>query len=91
MATDWTVRTKALSYFEEQLRYCKRANDDDKELYEAAVNALRRSQDHTAIQNRLNAAMAVIREIAQNPDCAPASCGIACQEFLRSASTKPAK
>lgn len=82
VATDWSARTAALEYFEKQLKLAKRANDEDRELLEQAVNALRRSQDHTAIQNRLNEATKIIRKIAANPDCASASCGRACKEFL---------
>ena len=87
MATDWANRTKALAYFEKASKMLRSANDDDKEMYIEAVNALRRSQDHTAIQNKLNAAMRVIRKIANNPDCSLASCGITCREFL--AATEP--
>lgn len=82
MATDWTNRTRAIAYFEKLVKQLKRVNDDDKEMYVEALNALRRSQDHTAIQNRLNAAMKIIRTIADNPDCAGASCGVACKEFV---------
>lgn len=53
MATDWSARTAAIEHFEKIVKQLKRANDDDKELYEAALHALRRSQDHTAIQNKL--------------------------------------
>ena len=55
MATDWSARTASIHYFEKLVKQLKRTNDDDKELYEAALHALRRSQDHTAIQNRLQA------------------------------------
>jgi hypothetical protein len=82
MATDWSARTAALKYFETWLKTSKRVNDDDKEMIEQAVHALRRSQDHTAIQNKLNDAMKLIRKIASNPDCGSATCGLDCKEFL---------
>jgi hypothetical protein len=64
MATDWSARTAALEYFEKALKNVKRGDDDEmKELLEQAVNALRRSQDHTAIQNKLNAAMDLLRDL----------------------------
>lgn len=63
MATDWSARTEALEYFENLLRILKRANDDDKEHYQQAVNALRRSQDHTAIQTKLNSVMLALRDL----------------------------
>lgn len=63
MATDWSGRTAALQYFEEALRRAKRFNDDDKDLFQEAVNALRRSQDHTAIQTKLNDATKLLREL----------------------------
>lgn len=85
MATDWSARDGALPYFENMLKYAKRLNDDDKEFIEAAVHALRRSQDHTAIQNKLNAAMTLIRKIAKNPDCEHATCGHDCRDFLAEA------
>lgn len=53
MPTDWSARTAAIEYFEKLVKQLKRANDDDKEIYEAALHALRRSQDHTAIQTKL--------------------------------------
>jgi hypothetical protein len=53
MSTDWSARTAAIEYFEKLVKQLKRVNDDDKELYEAALHALRRSQDHTAIQTKL--------------------------------------
>ncbi len=85
MATDWSMRTLALRYFEK----VPRGGHIDKEYAEEAVNALRRSQDHTAIQDKLNAAVKLIRKIANNPDCASASCGLDCKEFL--AEKVPAK
>lgn len=78
MATDWSARDDALKYFQN----VPRGGHIDKEYAEQAVNALRRSQDHTAIQNKLNAAMELIRNIASNPACALASCGLDCKEFL---------
>lgn len=55
MATDWSARDEALECFEKLLKLAKRNNDDDKEMLQQAVNALRRSRDHTAIQNKLKA------------------------------------
>lgn len=72
MATDWSTREGALRYFEEALRRATRFNDDDKGLYEQAVNALRRSQDHTAIQTRLNGAMKTLRECDEYLSRSPA-------------------
>ena len=82
MPTDWSAREAALAYFEKASKVLRSVNDDDKEHYIEAVNALRRSQDHTAIQNKLNAAVKLIRRIASNPDCASATCGLDCKEFL---------
>lgn len=53
MPTDWSARTAAIEYFEKLVKQLKRTNDDDKEIHEAALHALRRSQDHTAIQTKL--------------------------------------
>lgn len=64
MPTDWSARTAAIPYFEKLVKRLKLVNDDDKELYEAALHALRRSQDHTAIQTKLNAATQELRNIA---------------------------
>jgi hypothetical protein len=61
MARDWSQRDDALKYFER----VKRGGHVDYDYAEEAVNALRRSQDHTAIQNKLNAAMRVLRECDQ--------------------------
>lgn len=55
MSTDWSTRTAAIPYFEKLVRHLKQASDDDADKYEAALQALRRSQDHTAIQTKLNA------------------------------------
>lgn len=63
MATDWSGRAAALKYFEEELQFAKRVNSENKELLQEAVNALRRSQDHTAIQTKLNDAMKAMRDI----------------------------
>lgn len=62
MATDWSTRT-AVAYFEKAVKRLKRLNDEDKEIYEAALNALRRSEDHTAIQTKLNHATKALRDI----------------------------
>jgi len=62
MATDWSMRTAAIEHFEKLVKQLKRVNDDDKELYEQALNALRRSQDHTAIQTKLTQTMRALRE-----------------------------
>lgn len=61
MATDWSARTAAIEHFEKLVKQLKRVNDDDKELYEAALHALRRSQDHTAIQTKLTSAMRALK------------------------------
>lgn len=53
MSTDWAARTAAIEHFEKLVKLLKRTNDDEKEIYEAALHALRRSQDHTAIQTKL--------------------------------------
>lgn len=63
MATDWSGRTAALKYYEHELAVAKRSNFADKDFIEQAVNALRRSQDHTAIQTKLNDATKLLREI----------------------------
>lgn len=63
MATDWSDRAAAILYFEKAVKTLKRTNDEDKELYEAALHALRRSQDHTAIQTKLNNATKLLREL----------------------------
>jgi hypothetical protein len=66
-----TDRERALAYFERELRLAKRLNEDDKEYVQEAVNALRRSLDHTAIQTKLNVAMSCLRELyrVQPPPC----------------------
>lgn len=76
MATDWSARTKAIAYFETVTKQLKRENDQDKALYEQALNALRRSQDHTAIQNRLKTATNLLRNVAL---CANEGSGL-CQQ-----------
>lgn len=63
MATDWSGRTAAIAYFEPLVKQLKRTNDDDKEVYDEALRALRRSQDHTAIQTKLTTAMRALREV----------------------------
>lgn len=65
MATDWSARSAAIEHFEKLVKQLKRVNDDDKELYEAALHALRRSQDHTAIGNKLNSTIKVLRLYTQ--------------------------
>lgn len=72
MATDWTSRTAALAYFEKATKTLKCVNDDDKEMYEQALNALRRSQDHTAIQTRLGGVMKTLRECDEYLNRSPA-------------------
>jgi len=57
MATDWTARDNAIKYFECMLSLAKRHRHDEAAHYEQALNALRRSADHTAIQTKLNEAM----------------------------------
>lgn len=61
MATDWTARDEAIGYFEGLVKQLKRRNHEDKELYEAALHALRRSQDHTAIQTKLQNTLKALR------------------------------
>lgn len=68
MATDWAARTRALAYFEQCLKDSKRFNDDDRDHLEQAVNALRRSQDHTAIQAKLNVTTKALRELAESAE-----------------------
>lgn len=53
MATDWSTRDAAIPYFERLVKHLKQVGDDDAEVYEAGLHALRRSQDHTAIQTKL--------------------------------------
>lgn len=57
MARDWSGREAALKYFQ------KHRHLDDSGAFDEAINALRRSQDHTAIQNKLNAAMAALKNL----------------------------
>jgi len=59
MATDWTPRDNAIKYFEGMLTAWR--GYDEAVHYEQALNALRRSQDHTAIQNKLNEAMRLLK------------------------------
>ena len=82
MATDWLDRTAAIAYFERLVKRLKRTNDDDQDIYEAALNALRRSQDHTAIQTRLNEATKIIRMIAEMPASTHEIDRQLCQEFI---------
>lgn len=72
MATDWSAREAALAYFEKQLKIAKRFNDGDTVIMEAARDALRRSQDHTAIQTRLHGAMKTLRECDEYLSRSPA-------------------
>jgi hypothetical protein len=58
------MRDKALARYEKLWREAKRFNDDDKEIFGEIVNALRRSQDHTSIQNRLNVMRKVLEEFS---------------------------
>ena len=51
--TDWTARTAAIEYFTKAARQSW-GDSEMRDLYEAAVHALRRSQDHTALQTRCN-------------------------------------
>lgn len=67
MSRDWSARVAAIAYFEKLVKELKRCNDDDKEIFDEALHALRRSQDHTAIQARLTSAVRCIRSIAQMP------------------------
>lgn len=62
MATDWSARDAALPYFEKHLKWAKQEGDSNVPLIEAAVHALKRSQDHTALQTRLNTALETLRD-----------------------------
>ena len=84
MARDWSGRARALTYFEDLWKLAKRVNDADKEHYEEAVNALRRSQDHTAIQNKLTSAVRCIRSIAEMAASTHEVDRALCQEWLDS-------
>ena len=57
MARDWSARDAALKYFQKAKRL------DDSGAYAEAINALRRSQDHTAIEKRLQSATRLLREV----------------------------
>lgn len=57
-------RQAALWFFEQLKKQLQRIGDPDTDYYEQAVFALRRSQDHTAIQTKLNAAMRYLRRFA---------------------------
>jgi hypothetical protein len=61
MATDWSARTAAIVHFEKLVKQLKRANDEEAEIYEAALHALRRSQDHSAIQTKLQNTLKALR------------------------------
>lgn len=82
MARDWSGRARALEYFEKELKLAKRFNSDEKELYEEAVNALRRSQDHTAIQTKLTSAIRCIRSVAEMPAATHEIDRALCKEWL---------
>lgn len=71
MPTDWSARTAAIEYFTKLVRQLKWDNDDDKEMYEQALNALRRSQDHTAIQTKLTATMRELNEYKKKFEHSP--------------------
>ena len=91
MARDWSGRAAALAYFEKQLKWAKQCNDDNKELIQEAVNALRRSQDHTAIQRKLNEATSVLRNVRLCADLCGA-CQLSIDRFMQprpSAETQP--
>ena len=81
---DWSTRTAALKYFEDWLKVSKQRNDGDKEIIEQAVNALRRSQDHTAIQDKLKSAIRCIRSIAEMPQSSHEIDSALCKEWLAS-------
>ncbi len=57
MARDWSGRDAALRFFQ------KMKHLDDSGAYAEAINALRRSQDHTAIENRLKDATRLLQEV----------------------------
>lgn len=56
MARDWSTRDAALKFFQ------KHKHLDEDGFYAEAVNALRRSQDHTAIERKLKDATRLLQE-----------------------------
>lgn len=80
--TDWTLRTQALAYYEKAFKDAKRFNEEDMDMIEQAVNALRRSQEHTSIQTKLNSAVKVIRMIAEMPASTHDIDAALCREWL---------
>jgi hypothetical protein len=57
MARNWSGRDAALKFFQ------KAKHLDDSGAYAEAINALRRSQDHTAIEKRLKDATRLLHEV----------------------------
>jgi hypothetical protein len=88
MATDWSARTEALTFFETELKAAKRHNNHNKEHVEQAVNALRRSQDHTAIQNKLKEARNLLIEASL---CDHSGSGLCqgCRDLIRAFTHPP--
>jgi hypothetical protein len=67
MARDWSGRDAALKFFQ-KTKYL-----DDSGHYAEAINALRRSQDHTAIERKLKDATRLLQEVHM---CAHAGTGL---------------
>lgn len=78
----------AIAYFEDVVKSLKRTNDEDKEVFEEALNALRRSQDHTAIQTKLTSAVRCIRSIAEMPASSHEIDSALCREWLAKEASK---
>ena len=76
MARDWTGRDAALTFFQ------RHKHLDDTGSYEEAIRALRRSQDHTAIHNKLQGAVRIIRMIATMPSSTHEIDAAICKEWL---------
>lgn len=64
---DWGPRTRAIKYFELELAGTEH-NHQDGEMFEAALSALKRSQDHTAIQTRITETMRALRALVKAID-----------------------
>jgi hypothetical protein len=63
MATDWSHRTKAIAYFEGMVHLD--CGEPETAHYKAALDALRRSQDHTAIQAKLQEAINKLKALGE--------------------------
>jgi hypothetical protein len=80
MSTDWSTRTAAIEYFEKLVKQFKKTRDEDTEIYEAALSALRRSQDHTAIQSKLQR---TLKALGVYKDCRHACIDCFCTKEAR--------